>query len=127
MNTAVCCLCSMDLVREQLEQLTKEIAAKEAQAEAAWQKYLNATDDSKLQKLEKRYEELKKKGEQLLDQRSALQTQLLDPGECSPCDALVGLAWLLLPRATAPKLLAVSAWGAVFPPLSELPCRRGAL
>ena len=116
----------MDLVKEQLEQLTKEIADTKAQAEAIWQAHLNATDDSKSQKLKKHYEELKKERKQLLDQRSALQTQLLDPGERSPCDALVGLAWLLLPRATAPKLLAVSAWGAVFPPLSELPCRRGA-
>ena len=104
LSTAVCCLCSMDLVKEQLEQLTKEIADTKVQAEATWQAHLNATDDSKSQKLEKHYKELRKERKQLLDQRSALQTQLRDPGECSPCDALVGLAWLLLPRAIAPKL-----------------------
>lgn len=76
----------MDFVKEQLQQLNKEVNALAGKVEAAWEAY-RSTDDPKA---ERRYDDLLREKEQRLPQldrrRADLEAKLLE-GERNPLPA----------------------------------------
>ena len=82
-SAAICRMAGLQLVKR-LEQLNKEISDLTAKVEAAKKDWLSATEPQQEAKLEKAYEDAKKKEEHLLKDRRALHSKLPGPGECTP-------------------------------------------
>ena len=74
----------MGTAAKQLEQLNEEIAALNPEVKAAKKDWLSATDPRQEAKLEKVYEDLKKKEERLDSRRAELEAKLPGAGERTP-------------------------------------------